>query len=66
MKGRSGGTRSVFTPAFQAKIELQCVFLGKNTIIITCKHGTTIFFPHYNFIFKENLKKIGPKSARKY
>ena len=27
-----------------------CVFLGKKAIIITSKHGTTIFFSHYNLI----------------
>ena len=27
-----------------------CVLLGKKAIIITSKHGTTIFFSHYNLI----------------
>ena len=40
-----GGTCSVFTHAFQAKRELQCIFLGKKAIIITSKHGAMIFFP---------------------
>ena len=39
------GTRSVFTRAFRAKRELHCTVLGKRVIIITSKHGTTIFFP---------------------
>ena len=43
--GCPGGTRSVFTRAFRAKRELHCIFLGKKAIIITSKHGTTIFFP---------------------
>ena len=42
--GCPGGTRSVFTRAFRAKRELHCIFLGKKAIIITSKHGTTIFF----------------------
>ena len=46
--GCPGGTRSVFTRAFQAKRELQFIFLGKKEIIITSKHGTTIFFSDYN------------------
>ena len=46
--GCPGGTRSVFTHAFQAKRELQFIFLGKKEIIITSKHGTTIFFSDYN------------------
>ena len=46
--GFPGGNRSVFTRAFRAKRELHCIFLGKKAIIITSKHGTTIFFSHYN------------------
>ena len=46
--GCPGGTRSVFTRAFRAKRELHCIFLGKKAFFITSKHGTTIFFPHYN------------------
>ena len=43
--GMPMGIRSVFTRAFRSKRELQCIFLGKKEIIITSKHGTTIFFP---------------------
>ena len=46
--GCPGGTRSVFMRAFQAKRELQFIFLGKKVIIIISKHGTTIFFSDYN------------------
>ena len=46
--GCTGGTNSVFTLAFRPKRELHCIFLGKKVIIITSKHGTTIFFSHYN------------------
>ena len=46
--GMHRGTRSVFTLAFRPKRELHCIFLGKKVIIITSKHGTTIFFSHYN------------------
>ena len=60
-----GGTRLVFTLAFQAKREFHCIFLGKKVIIITSKHGTTIFFPITIFLL-ENLKKIGPKRALNY
>ena len=42
--GFLGGTRSVFTRAFRAKRELQCILLRKKTSMITSKHGTTIFF----------------------
>ena len=57
--GCPGGTRSVFTRAFRAKRELQCIFLGKKAIVITSKDGTTMFFSHYNrfFIFKEKLAR---------
>ena len=43
--GCPGSARSVFTRAFRAKRELHCIFLEKKAIIITSKHGTTIFFP---------------------
>ena len=52
--GCPGGTRSVFTRAFQAKRGLQFIFLGKKAIIIISKHGTTIFFSDYN-LFLRNL-----------
>ena len=55
------GTRSVFTRAFRAKRELQCIFLGKKAIVITSKDGTTIFFSHYNLF----LGKLKEKLARK-
>ena len=55
------GTRSVFTRAFRAKRELYRIFLGKKAIIITSKHGTTIFFSHYNLF----LGKLKEKLARK-
>ena len=47
--------------AFRAKREFQCIFLGKKAIVIVSKHGTTIFFSHYN-LFLANLKE---KLARK-
>ena len=59
--GCPGGTRSVFTRAFRAKRELQCILIGKKAIIITSKHGTTIFFSHYNLF----LRKLKEKLARK-
>ena len=46
---------------FRAKRELQCIFLGKKAIIVTPKHGTTIFFSHYNLF----LGKFNEKLARK-
>ena len=57
--GCPGGTRLVFTRAFRAKKELQCIFLGKKAIIITSKHDTTIFFSDYN------LGKLKEQLARK-
>ena len=59
--GCQRGTRSAFTRAFWAKRELHCIFLGKKAIIITSKHGTTIFFSHYNLF----LGKLKEKLARK-
>ena len=60
--GCSGGTRSEFTSAFRAKRELQCIFLEKKAIIITSKHGTTIFFFPITIFF---LGKSKEKLARK-
>ena len=59
--GCPGGTRSVFTRAFRANRVLQCIFLGKKAIIITSKHGTTMFFSHNNLF----LGKLKEKLARK-
>ena len=59
--GCPGGIRSVFTRGFRAKRELQCIFLWKKEIVITSKHGTTIFFSHYNLF----LGKLNEKLARK-
>ena len=56
-----GSTRSVFTREFWAKKERNWIFLGKNTIIITFKQGTTIFFSDYNLL----LGKLKEKLARK-
>ena len=59
--GCPGGTRSVFTRGFREKRELHCIFLWKKAIVITSKHGTTIFFSHYNLF----LGKLNEKLARK-
>ena len=59
--GCPGATRSVFTRAFRVKREFQCIFLWKKAIVITSKHGTTIFFSHYNLF----LGKLKEKLARK-
>ena len=64
--GCPGGTRSVFTRAFQAKRELQCIVLGKKVIIITSKHCTMIFFSHYNLFLgnlKEKLARVNTERA---
>ena len=61
--GCPGGTRSVFTRAFRAKRELQCIFLGKKAIVITSKDGTTIIFSHYN-LFVGKLKEKLARKAR--
>ena len=46
---------------FGQKRELQGIFLGKKASMITSKHGTTIFFSHYNLF----LGKLKEKLARK-
>ena len=57
-----GGTRSVFTRTFRAKRELQCIFLGKKAIIISSKHGTTIFFSHYDLLLGKLEEKLALKA----
>ena len=59
--GCPGGNGSVFMRSFRAKREFQRVFLGKKAIVIISKHGTTIFFSHYNLF----LGKLKEKLARK-
>ena len=60
--GCPGSSRSVFTRAFRAKRELQCIFLGKKAIIITSKQGTTIFFSHYNLFLGKLIEKLARKA----
>ena len=60
--GCTGGTRSVFTRAFQAKRELQCIFLGKKAIIITSKQGTTIYFSLYDLFLGTPREKSACKA----
>ena len=56
------GTRSVFTRAFRARRELQCIFLGKKAIVITFKDGATIFFSHYNLFLGKRKEKLARKA----
>ena len=60
--GCPGGPRSVLTRPFRAKRELQCAFLGKKAMIITAKHGTTIFFSHYNLFLGKRKDKLVRKA----
>ena len=61
--GCSGDTRSVFARAFRAKRELQCIFLGIKVIVITSKHGTTIFLSHYNNFQGKPKEKLARKAS---
>ena len=56
-----GGACSVFTRAFRVKRDLQYIFLGKKAIIITSKHGTTIFFSHYNLFLGKPKEELARK-----
>ena len=58
-----GDTRSVFKRAFRPKRKVKIIFLDKKVIIITSKHGTTIFFSHYN-LFVGKLKEKLARKAR--
>ena len=63
--GCPGGTRSVFMQAFWAK-KTSLFFLGKKAIIITPKHGATIFFSHLQSFCGKTQRKIGPTGAYEY
>ena len=60
--GCPGGTRSVFKRAFRAKREILCVFFGKKAIIITSKHGQTIFLSHYILFLGKRKEKLALKA----
>ena len=47
---------------FGQKRELQCIFLGKKANMITSKHGTTIFFSHYNLFLGKLEEKLAQKA----
>ena len=55
------GTRSVYTRAFWAKRELQCIFLGKRRSLLHQNTAQRYFFSHYNLF----LGKLKEKLARK-
>ena len=56
-----GQSLSIYALFSGKKRTLKCIFLGIKVIVITSKHGTTIFFSHYN-LFQGKLKE---KLARK-
>ena len=41
-----------------------CIFLGKKAIIITSKHGTRIFFSHYNLTLRKFKKRCPEKRSK--
>ena len=59
--GFPGGTHSVFTRAFRAKRELQCIFLGKRRALLHPKTAQRSFFLITIFF----LGKLKEKLARK-
>ena len=60
--GCPGGTCSVFMRAFRAKENFNILFLGKKAIIITPRHGTTIYFSHYNLFLGTPREKSACKA----
>ena len=59
--GMPRGALVQYLRALFGQRELQYIFFGKNVIIITPKHGTTIYFSHYNLF----LRTLREKSACK-
>ena len=56
------GTPSVFTRAFRAKENFNILFLGKKAIIITPRHGTTIYFSDHNLFLGTPREKLACKA----
>ena len=59
--GCPGGTHAVFTHAFCAKRDLQCIFLGKRRSFNYIQKRHNDLFSHYNLF----LRKLKEKLARK-
>ena len=57
--GCPGGPPSAFTRAFWGKKRTSLyIFWGKKAIVITSKHGTTIFFSRYNLFLGKRKEKL--------
>ena len=50
---------------FSGKKRTSMYILGKRAIIITSKHGTTIFFSHYNVFLGKRKEKLARKARVK-
>ena len=59
--GCPGGTCSVFMSTFCAKRKLHFIFRSKKVIISLSKHGTKIFFSHYNLFLGKLQEKLAHK-----
>ena len=60
--GCPGGTRSVFRALFGQKENFNVYFSRKKVIIITSKHGTTIYFSRYNLFLGKRKEKLAQKA----
>ena len=56
------GTHNKHKRSFRPKRELQFIFLDKKVIIITSKHGTTIFFFPLQSFYRKTWEKLARKS----
>ena len=57
-----GGLLFSIDARFSGKRELQYIFFGKKAIIITPRHGTTIYFSHYNLFLGTPREKSACKA----
>ena len=48
---------------FSGKKRTSTYISGEKAIIITSKHGTTIFFSHYNLFLGKLIEKLAEKRA---
>ena len=56
-----GHSLSIYARFSGKKRNSLCIF-GKKAIIITSKHGKTIFFPHYILFLGKLKEKLAPKA----
>ena len=63
---KQGGKKVAINIVDTPKKVFHCIFLGKKAIIITSKHGTTIFFPITVLFYENFARKAHVNTERVY